>query len=54
MKYRITFCGRLVGAIGRFESFDVTVEADNAMLAELGLYETHEHISAAVIEPVAS
>jgi len=53
-QYRVTFCGRLKGAIGAFESFDLIVDAPNADIALMNLYDTHEHISAAVVERQAT
>ena len=43
-KYTIKFNGRLVGAIGIFQDFSVTVSAESQEQAILKLYDTHDHI----------
>lgn len=42
--YRVTFTGRLKGAIGTMGRHRVTVLADNVWEARMALYETHDHI----------
>ena len=43
-KYRALFNGRLVGAIGICDYFDVVVEGENEEQARLNLYDKYEHI----------
>jgi len=43
-KYTIKFNGRLVGAIGIFQDFYLTVSAESQDQAILKLYATHDHI----------
>jgi hypothetical protein len=45
MEYRLTFLGRLKGAIGELYRHAVTVDAESSEAARLKLYDTHEHIS---------
>lgn len=45
MKYRITFHGRQLGALGVTSVFTVEVEAENEVAARAKLYDTHEHIA---------
>lgn len=52
MKYRVTFTGRKVGAIGIFQAFTVEVEANNAKDALMKVYDTHEHIHGAIIKVI--
>lgn len=42
--YRALFNGRVRGAIGVFEYFDVMVEAENEEQARLRLYDKYDHI----------
>ena len=51
-KYRITFIGRLIGAIGIHYQHKVDVEADSEDSAIEKLYETHEHIMVLTIEEI--
>ena len=43
-KYKFTFLGVKLGAIGKRIKFTVTTEAENFEAAKLKLYDTHEHI----------
>ena len=43
-KYKFTFLGVKLGAIGKRVKFTVTTEAENLESAKLKLYDTHEHI----------
>jgi len=43
-KYKITFTGRLIGAIGIFYKITDTVQAANEKDAILALYNKYEHI----------
>lgn len=52
MKYRVTFTGRKVGAIGIFQAFTVEVEANNAKDALMKVYDTHEHVRSAIIRVI--
>ena len=42
--YRALFNGRLVGAIGRTEYFDVTAQGENEDDARIRLYDKYDHI----------
>jgi hypothetical protein len=42
--YRIHFMGRHIGAIGIFQEFTETVQAENDEAARLKLYDKYEHI----------
>lgn len=44
MKYRATFTGRKLGAIGIFYSITAEVEGETEEQARLNLYERFEHI----------
>lgn len=44
-RYRVTFTGRLVGAIGKMSEHSVDLWAHDQGDAHLKLYDTHEHIS---------
>ena len=48
--YRITFFGRLAGALGESGHHTLTVEAPDVEAARLKLYDTHEHLSIGRIE----
>lgn len=43
-KYKLTFLGVKLGAIGKRVKFTITTEAENFENAKLKLYDTHEHI----------
>lgn len=43
-KYKISFTGREINAIGKFYSYSKTVQADDLDSAVLRLYDTHDHI----------
>lgn len=53
-RWRVTFTGRKVGAIGIFHDCMVEVEAPTEEAARHALYQTHEHISGARFERVRS
>jgi hypothetical protein len=52
MKYAVEFTGRVLGAIGAFEPFKVTVEAKNLDDARAKLYETHQDVHRPVWTPI--
>lgn len=43
-KYKFSFIGRQVGAIGIFYKITATVEAENIEAAKLRLYDKYDHI----------
>lgn len=43
-KFKLSFRGRQVGAIGIMQGFSVEIEAEDERAAVLKLYDTHEHI----------
>ena len=49
-KYKISFIGRLAGAIGKTYRIRTTIEANSPEEAKFKLYEKYEHISQVTIE----
>jgi hypothetical protein len=43
-KFQVTFCGRKLNAIGRFENYTIVVSAKNEEKARLKLYDNYDHI----------
>lgn len=54
IKYRCTFTGRKVGAIGIFYRHTVEVTAHTPEAARLACYETHDHISDLVVTDLST
>lgn len=52
MRYRATFTGRKVGAIGVFYSISTEVEGSTPEQARLNLYERFDHIRDLTLTPV--
>jgi hypothetical protein len=44
-KFKLSFKARLIGSIGKLQSFTETVEAENLEVAKFKLYNKYEHIS---------
>jgi len=44
-KFKLSFKARLIGSIGKFQSFTETVEAENLEAAKFKLYKKYEHIT---------
>jgi hypothetical protein len=52
MKYKASFIGRKLGAIGKFYRISVIVEGANETEARDNLYKTHEHLQGLILKPV--
>lgn len=51
-RYRCTFYGRKVGAIGIKSWYELTIDAPDPEAARLKLYDTHEHIEGLRVVPL--
>lgn len=51
-KWKATFNGREVGAIGVFSDFEIIVAGVDEEAARLAIYETHEHLRDVKLRPV--
>lgn len=51
MKYKATFTGREVGAIGIFHKIETEVDGENEESARLALYDRFEHITGLTLTP---